>query len=137
MSVGQAGRKEQREELLLNRMVLKQLLEQLNGQERKLIYLRYFAEKTQSAVGKKLGISQVQVSRMEKRILENLRRSAEEESKHSGYISFQMSDTRKNQIKEDNGSGTWKAKSDVVSGRYGNGSSADRTDLLCANRNDS
>lgn len=66
--------KEQREELLLNRMVLKQLLEQLNGQERKLIYLRYFAEKTQSAVGKELGISQVQVSRMEKRILENLRK---------------------------------------------------------------
>lgn len=66
--------KEQREELLLNRMVLKQLLEQLSGQERKLIYLRYFAEKTQSAVGKELGISQVQVSRMEKRILENLRK---------------------------------------------------------------
>ena len=66
--------KEQREELLLNRMVLRQLLEQLSGQERKLIYLRYFAEKTQSAVGKELGISQVQVSRMEKRILENLRK---------------------------------------------------------------
>lgn len=36
-------------------------------------YLRYFSEKTQTQVGKELGISQVQVSRMEKKILKNLR----------------------------------------------------------------
>ena len=54
-------------------MVLKQLLETLDAQERQLIYLRYFADKTQSDVGKMMGISQVQVSRMEKRILQNLR----------------------------------------------------------------
>ena len=45
----------------------------MSGQERTLIYLRYFAEKTQSAVGKEMGISQVQVSRMEKKIIQNLR----------------------------------------------------------------
>ena len=54
-------------------MVLIQLLETLDAQERQLIYLRYFADKTQSDVGKMMGISQVQVSRMEKRILQNLR----------------------------------------------------------------
>ena len=66
--------KERQEEKILDTMLLKQLLETLDGQERTLIYLRYFAEKTQSDVGKILGISQVQVSRMEKRIIENLRR---------------------------------------------------------------
>lgn len=65
-----------REEKILERMVLKQLLESLGAEERRLIYLRYFAEKTQSDVGKILGISQVQVSRMEKRILEGMRRQS-------------------------------------------------------------
>ena len=66
--------KEQREEKILDRMLLKQLLETLNKEERKLIYLRYFLDQTQSAVGKMMGISQVQVSRMEKRIMEHLRK---------------------------------------------------------------
>ena len=48
-------------------------LEQLEPQERRLIYLRYFADKTQTEVGKLMGISQVQVSRMEKKILERMR----------------------------------------------------------------
>lgn len=58
--------KEQQEEKILNHMLLQQLLETLNKEERQLIYLRYFQDKTQSEVGKQLGISQVQVSRMEK-----------------------------------------------------------------------
>ena len=41
--------------------------------ERQLIHMRYFQEKTQVEVAKALGISQVQVSRMEKRILLHLR----------------------------------------------------------------
>lgn len=65
---------EHQEEKILNHMMLKQLLETLDKEERQLIYLRYFQNQTQSAVGKKLGISQVQVSRLEKRIIENLRR---------------------------------------------------------------
>lgn len=66
--------KEKREEKILDRLVLKQLLDTLDAQERQLIYLRYFADRTQSDVGKIMGISQVQVSRMEKRIIENLRK---------------------------------------------------------------
>ena len=65
--------REAREERLLDHMLLSQLLEQLEPQERRLIYLRYFADKTQTEVGKLMGISQVQVSRMEKKILERMR----------------------------------------------------------------
>lgn len=65
--------KEGGEERLLNQMLLSQLLAYLNKEERKLIYLRYFANQTQTQVGVTLGISQVQVSRMEKKILKSLR----------------------------------------------------------------
>ena len=65
--------KEAQEEKILNRMLLKQLLDGLEKDARRLIYLRYFANKTQTEVGKELGISQVQVSRMEKKILKTLR----------------------------------------------------------------
>ena len=64
---------EEREEEILNRLFLKQLLSELEDRERELIYLRYFANKTQGEVGTVLGISQVQVSRMEKKILQELR----------------------------------------------------------------
>lgn len=61
------------EEKILNHMLLNQLLKSLDKEERQLIYLRYFADKTQSQVGEELGISQVQVSRMEKKILKRMR----------------------------------------------------------------
>lgn len=63
-------------EKLLDRMLLAQLIRQLEGKERELIILRYFREKTQVEVAKQLGISQVQVSRLEKKILLRLRRLA-------------------------------------------------------------
>ena len=64
---------EEREEEILNRLFLRQLLNELEERDRELIYLRYFANKTQGEVGTVLGISQVQVSRMEKKILQELR----------------------------------------------------------------
>ncbi|MFP3156490.1 SigF/SigG family RNA polymerase sporulation sigma factor [Lachnospiraceae bacterium ZAX-1] len=60
-------------ERLLNTMLLEQLMEDLNEVERQLISLRYFKDKTQMEVAKYLGISQVQVSRLEKKILLRLR----------------------------------------------------------------
>ena len=57
----------------LNRILLEELLETLEEQERELIRLRYYEEKTQSHIADRLGMSQVQVSRMEKRILKKLR----------------------------------------------------------------
>lgn len=61
-------------ERLLNHMVLKQLLDNLEEKERRLIFLRYFEERTQTQVAKELGISQVQVSRLEKKILRGMRK---------------------------------------------------------------
>ncbi|MCD7867405.1 MAG: SigB/SigF/SigG family RNA polymerase sigma factor [Clostridiales bacterium] len=68
--------KRQPEEEILDRLILKQLLEELSASERRLIGLRYFAGQTQAEVGKTMGISQVQVSRTEKRILKKLRKDA-------------------------------------------------------------
>ena len=61
------------QESLLNKMLLEQLLGSLEAKERELIYLRFFQEKTQMQIAGELGISQVQVSRMEKKILKVLR----------------------------------------------------------------
>ena len=72
-SLDKLEEKECREEELLNHIVLGELLKRLAGEERQLIYLRYFANKTQAEIGEVMGISQVQVSRMEKKILRNLR----------------------------------------------------------------
>lgn len=62
-----------RNEELLNRMLLAQLLELLEEQEQKIIRLRYFEDRTQVQVAEQLGMTQVQVSRAEKRILKKLR----------------------------------------------------------------
>lgn len=61
------------QEQLLNSILLEQLLAELDELEGKLIMLRYFKEMTQTQVADKLGISQVQVSRLEKKILRKLR----------------------------------------------------------------
>jgi RNA polymerase sporulation-specific sigma factor len=58
----------------VNHIFLEQLLGMLSGQERQLIYLRYFQDRTQSDVAKMLGTTQVQVSRMEKKLLEKMRK---------------------------------------------------------------
>ena len=61
-------------EVLINHMLLEQLLKELKEEERQLIQMRYFEECTQMQVAEKLGISQVQVSRMEKKILLSMRK---------------------------------------------------------------
>lgn len=61
------------QEIMLDRLFLDQLLSGLTSQEKQLISMRYVQEKTQSDIADKLGISQVQVSRMEKRILQKIR----------------------------------------------------------------
>ena len=66
---------EEQEDRILDHMLLQELLTYLDKEERRLIYLRYFANQTQSQVGKELGISQVQVSRMEKKILKNFEKT--------------------------------------------------------------
>ena len=63
-----------RQKKVLDHMLLDQLLAGLSQQEKHLLYMRYEQEYTQSYIARKLGISQVQVSRMEKRILQKIRK---------------------------------------------------------------
>ena len=57
------------EELLSDIISLKQMLEQLDARDKSLIELRYFQNMTQVKVAQRLGMTQVQVSRREKKIL--------------------------------------------------------------------
>ncbi|SDH37606.1 RNA polymerase sporulation sigma factor SigF [Alteribacillus bidgolensis] len=56
-----------------DQIALKEVVEQLEERERLIVYLRYYKDKTQSEVAQRLGISQVQVSRLEKRILHKMK----------------------------------------------------------------
>lgn len=62
-------------EKMLERLSLMEALENLGTKERQIITLRYFRDCTQADVAKQIGISQVQVSRIEKKILEKMRQS--------------------------------------------------------------
>lgn len=63
---------------LIDNMLLKQLMEELPEKERTLIYMRYYEDRTQVQIAKEMGISQVQVSRLEKKILVRMRQFAGE-----------------------------------------------------------
>jgi RNA polymerase sporulation-specific sigma factor len=59
---------------MVDKMVIGELLDALPEKEQKLIRMRYFEERTQTDIAGELGISQVQVSRMEKRILAHMKK---------------------------------------------------------------
>ncbi len=61
------------QEKLLNHMVLEKLIGQLGEKEREIILRRYYKNQTQTQVAEALDISQVQVSRLEKKILKQMR----------------------------------------------------------------
>ena len=58
---------------LLENLLLKGAIEELPERERKIIVLRYFRDMTQSEVAEKIGVSQVQVSRIENKIIQEFR----------------------------------------------------------------
>ena len=60
-------------EVTVNKIFIKELLNKMNSRDRQIIMLRYFSGKTQSQVAKILNISQVQVSRIEKKILNKMK----------------------------------------------------------------
>ena len=60
-------------EKLVEKMALMEGIRHLDKREQEFIHMRYFEEKTQAQIAKKFGVSQVQVSRLEKKILETLR----------------------------------------------------------------
>ena len=61
------------EEIITNKIVIKQLLKELDERDREIILLRFFKEKTQTEVARILGISQVQVSRIERKVLDKMK----------------------------------------------------------------
>ena len=68
-----SGQIEGPEERLSDLLSLQQLLSSLEERDRQLIFLRYYRRKTQTEVARRLGMTQVQVSRREKRILQSMR----------------------------------------------------------------
>lgn len=65
--------KENQQDRILDRIFLEEILDTLDAKQRQLIYMRYYKDMTQTEIARELGISQVQVSRMEKKILIILR----------------------------------------------------------------
>ena len=66
------GRDEETE--ITNKIVIKKLISELNSKEKEIILLRYYRGKTQMQVSRMLGITQVQVSRIERKVLDNMKR---------------------------------------------------------------
>ncbi len=62
---------------MLDRLSLKEAMGTLEEKERQIILMRYFQDRTQADVAKEIGISQVQVSRIEKKTLLRMRRAME------------------------------------------------------------
>ena len=58
---------------MVDMIALKQIIGRLKPKERQVIWMRYFEDKTQTEVAKEIGVSQVQVSRIEKKVLQSLR----------------------------------------------------------------
>lgn len=58
----------------LEKVVLRDLIDSLDERDKKIIILRYYRDKTQSEIAKELGVSQVQVSRLEAKVLERMKK---------------------------------------------------------------
>ena len=65
--------KNDNQDKIVDNIVLKDIIENLDPREKQIITLRYFEDKTQSQVAKLIGVSQVQVSRIEKKVLTKIR----------------------------------------------------------------
>ena len=66
--------------LIANKLTISELIENLEEKEKQIILLRYFRGKTQTEVAKVMGVNQVQVSRIEKRVLELMKRKLTDDS---------------------------------------------------------
>ena len=61
-------------EEIMNRIMVEQMFSGLEVKEKQIIYMRYYQDKTQTEIAAQLGVSQVQISRMEKKILQKMAR---------------------------------------------------------------
>ena len=61
------------EDDMVDKILLESMIERLPERERKVVFMRYYRDNTQSEIAKALGVSQVQVSRIENKIIEKLK----------------------------------------------------------------
>ncbi|MBQ8426373.1 MAG: sigma-70 family RNA polymerase sigma factor, partial [Clostridia bacterium] len=61
------------EDKMINKIHLSNIIDGLNDREKKIIVLRYFRDRTQSEIAENLGVSQVQISRLENKIIDKIR----------------------------------------------------------------
>lgn len=61
--------------LVINKICINELIKKLDERDKKIIFLRYYKQKTQAEVARALGVTQVQISRLEKKILLSMRES--------------------------------------------------------------
>lgn len=66
------------EDKIVNSIMLNKIISELPQREQTIVRMRYFEDKTQTQIAEKLGISQVQISRLEKRVLELMRKRMSE-----------------------------------------------------------
>ena len=58
---------------LINKLALREMIEELSAREKQVIIMRYYLDKTQSEIAKELGVSQVQISRIENKVLHDMK----------------------------------------------------------------
>lgn len=73
--IDRVGNNENVDSEIIDRITLKEAIGKLKPRERQIIIMRYYKDKTQTEIANMLGISQVQVSRIEKRILNIMKKS--------------------------------------------------------------
>lgn len=64
------------EEKIINKIAVRNILDKLSARERQILVLRYFKGKTQAEIAPIIGVSQVQVSRLEKKVFERIRKES-------------------------------------------------------------
>ena len=60
-------------EKYIDKLTIRELIENLSAREKQVIIMRYYMDKTQSEIAKALGVSQVQVSRIENKVLKEMK----------------------------------------------------------------
>lgn len=73
LSIGERIATDFKEEKLIDKIAIREMIKKLNAREKQVIIMRYYLDKTQSEIAKTLGVSQVQISRIENKILTNFK----------------------------------------------------------------
>ena len=77
INLGTGNKKKKKKEKLIDHIVLKELMDDLDEDEKRLIQWRFYEEKTQTEIAKLLNVNQVQICRMEKKIVRKMREKVE------------------------------------------------------------